>query len=215
MKKTYIFSFKSYFISKKSEYYTKNYKIALLVTNNCQTFPDDDQEIRIGHWYYLSKWFDWFDTFFYVLRKKYSHISFLHLYHHISVPTFAYLILKINPLIPGAFLFIVINAFIHCVMYSYYALSALGPKIQKVLWWKRYVTVMQLTQFVICIIYGCILFCKQSGYPTVWLILGVSQPPLFFIMFHNFYRKAYNTINNNNNIDLNFNSEKFRANKTE
>jgi hypothetical protein len=29
-------------MSKKSEYYTKNYKIPLLVTNNSQTFPDDD-----------------------------------------------------------------------------------------------------------------------------------------------------------------------------
>ena len=42
----------------------------------------------------MSKYADWCDTFFYVLRKKDSHINFLHLYHHISVPTFGYLILK-------------------------------------------------------------------------------------------------------------------------
>ena len=37
-----------------------------------------------------------------------------------------------------------LNAFVHVVMYFYYGLSVLGPKYQKHLWWKRYVTVLQL-----------------------------------------------------------------------
>lgn len=36
------------------------------------------------------------------------------------------------------------NAFIHVVMYMYYGLAACGPKVQKYLWWKRYLTIMQL-----------------------------------------------------------------------
>lgn len=84
------------------------------------------EEISIGYLYWLSKFADWLDTVFYVLRKKQSHVSFLHLYHHISVPTFGYFFMKINPLIPAVGLFGLMNSFIHCVMYSYYALSALG-----------------------------------------------------------------------------------------
>jgi hypothetical protein len=40
-----------------------------------------------------------------------------------------------------------VNSFIHVVMYSYYGLSALGPHMQKYLWWKRYLTMMQLVSF--------------------------------------------------------------------
>jgi len=35
-------------------------------------------------------------------------------------------------------------------MYIYYALSALGPRYQKYLWWKKYMTTMQ----IVCICTG-------------------------------------------------------------
>ena len=37
-----------------------------------------------------------------------------------------------------------LNSFIHLVMYTYYGLAALGPKYQKYLWWKKYMTKMQI-----------------------------------------------------------------------
>lgn len=37
-----------------------------------------------------------------------------------------------------------VNSFVHVVMYTYYGLAGLGPKVQKYLWWKRYVTILQL-----------------------------------------------------------------------
>lgn len=37
-----------------------------------------------------------------------------------------------------------INSFVHVVMYSYYALSCLGPSVQKYLWWKKHITHLQL-----------------------------------------------------------------------
>ena len=43
-----------------------------------------------------------------------------------------------------AFFGAMVNSFIHVLMYTYYGLSALGPHMQKYLWWKRYLTVMQL-----------------------------------------------------------------------
>lgn len=36
-----------------------------------------------------------------------------------------------------------INSFIHVIMYVYYMLSAI-PSMQKYLWWKRYLTIMQI-----------------------------------------------------------------------
>lgn len=37
-----------------------------------------------------------------------------------------------------------INSFIHVIMYTYYLLAAMGPHMQKYLWWKKYLTIMQI-----------------------------------------------------------------------
>ena len=37
-----------------------------------------------------------------------------------------------------------LNSFVHVIMYSYYGLSAMGPAVQKYLWWKKYLTQLQL-----------------------------------------------------------------------
>lgn len=47
-------------------------------------------------------------------------------------------------LFPAAFFVGLINTFVHVIMYSYYGLAALGPHMQKYLWWKRYLTSLQL-----------------------------------------------------------------------
>ena len=94
-------------------------------------------------------------------------------------------------MLPSAHLFIVINTFVHCCMYSYYALAALGPAVQKWLWWKRYITVLQLGQFAVGILYGTLVACLQTGYPPVWLYFGFTQPPFFFWMFYKFYQQTY------------------------
>jgi hypothetical protein len=38
------------------------------------------------------------------------------------------------------------NSLVHVIMYSYYFLAALGPHMQKYLWWKRYLTTFQMLQ---------------------------------------------------------------------
>ncbi len=84
-------------------------------------------------------------------------------------------------------------------MYSYYALASLGPQIQKYLWWKRYITQLQLGQFFLFGIYGVFFFRNASGYPTWMSWVGYPQPPLFFYMFLDFYLKSYKKVAKNNN----------------
>ena len=43
-----------------------------------------------------------------------------------------------------------INSFVHVLMYTYYGLSALGSQVQKYLWWKKYLTRIQLVS-TICV----------------------------------------------------------------
>lgn len=39
-----------------------------------------------------------------------------------------------------------VNSSVHVVMYFYYGLSAAGPHFQKFLWWKKYMTAIQLVR---------------------------------------------------------------------
>ena len=47
-----------------------------------------------------------------------------------------------------AFFLALLNSSVHVVMYLYYFLSAFGPKMQKYLWWKKYITKLQLVSYV-------------------------------------------------------------------
>lgn len=41
-----------------------------------------------------------------------------------------------------------INSMVHVVMYTYYFLSAFGPEVKKYLWWKKYITNMQMVGII-------------------------------------------------------------------
>ncbi|XP_033103813.1 elongation of very long chain fatty acids protein 4-like, partial [Anneissia japonica] len=56
----------------------------------CQpvTYSYDEWEMRIAKamwWFYFSKCIEMLDTFFFIVRKKNSQLSFLHVYHHSSM----------------------------------------------------------------------------------------------------------------------------------
>lgn len=40
--------------------------------------------------------------------------------------------------------FALLNTFVHIVMYFYYMVAAMGPQFQKYIWWKKYLTSMQM-----------------------------------------------------------------------
>lgn len=49
-----------------------------------------------------------------------------------------------------AFFGATINSSIHVLMYGYYGLAALGPQMQRYLWWKKYLTIIQM----VCVAMG-------------------------------------------------------------
>ncbi|KAJ1679541.1 Fatty acyl-CoA elongase/Polyunsaturated fatty acid specific elongation enzyme, partial [Spiromyces aspiralis] len=90
---------------------------------------------------YLTKWYEFVDTLFLVLKKKPT--RFLHVFHHsmTMVLTFSQ-IRGMNAVSWGP---IVLNLLVHVLMYYYYFLASRGIRV----WWKQYITVMQIAQFVI------------------------------------------------------------------
>lgn len=93
--------------------------------------------------FYLSKYYDFVDTLLLVLRKK--PIGFLHMYHHASLPLLCVLTMC-NwrlPVWTGA----IINSGVHVVMYYYFGLRMAYP--DRKIWWRKYVTVIQILQFTL------------------------------------------------------------------
>lgn len=52
---------------------------------------------NICWWYYISKFTEFFDTMFFILRKKNQHVSTLHVIHHGCMPFSVWMGLKFAP----------------------------------------------------------------------------------------------------------------------
>ena len=115
-------------------------------------------------------------------------MSFLHLYHHSSITfvTAAFITFDING---DCYLAALCNSFIHVCMYGHYFLASFGVKT----WWKRYLTMMQLVQFIICwfqSVYALFLG-STCGYGTWLKILMITYQTSMFVLFMQFYFKSY------------------------
>ncbi|XP_047135414.2 very long chain fatty acid elongase AAEL008004 [Hydra vulgaris] len=157
------------------------------------TSPDTIRLVDAHWWYFFSKLIEFSDTFFFVVRKKNNQISFLHTYHHVSMLLLQWLLVKYVP--GGASYFgNFLNCFIHSIMYTYYMLAAVGPHMHKYLWWKKYLTKMQMSQFVLIFFYcsNAIHACKDDINNTFFWIHWFYMISLFWL-FNHFYQTSYNT----------------------
>merc|ERR1719361_945868 len=104
----------------------------------------EDQLGTLQFIYYINhllKYYELLDTIFLALKHK--PIGFLHAYHHPAT-----LVLTWGQLVDCTgvqWVVISLNLLVHPVMYFYYAMAALKIKVP----WKRMVTVLQISQFVI------------------------------------------------------------------
>ncbi|CAN8027249.1 unnamed protein product [Ixodes persulcatus] len=146
--------------------------------------------LELCWWHFWVRVADFLDTVFFVLRKKDTHVSFLHVAHHVLVVVSGWYGLTFG-LDGQTALTILLNSFVHVVMYSCYFLSLLGPAVRPYLWWKRYLTQLQLVQFNIMIIHGIVPLFVDCGYPRTHTMIGLSQAVFFVVMFVRFYEKSY------------------------
>lgn len=109
-------------------------------------YSNDPTAVQIAqgvHTYYLLKISDLVDTIFFVLRKKDRQVSFLHVYHHTGMVVLTWVGCKW--LAGGHSIFTgFINSIIHIVMYTYYLVTAFSPEHKNNVWWKKYITQMQI-----------------------------------------------------------------------
>ncbi|XP_053105466.1 elongation of very long chain fatty acids protein 2 isoform X1 [Hemicordylus capensis] len=159
----------------------------------CQNLTSaGEADIRVAKvlwWYYFSKVIEFADTVFFVLRKKNSQITFLHVYHHASMFNIWWCVMNWIPC-GQSFFGPTLNSFIHVLMYSYYGLSV-TPSMHKYLWWKKYLTQAQLIQFLLTITHTLSAVVKPCGFPFGCLIFQSSYMATLVILFVNFYIQTY------------------------
>jgi elongation of very long chain fatty acids protein 4 len=143
--------------------------------------------------FYLSKVLDFFDTIFIIASNNWAQFSFLHYYHHLTI----YLVYWMNANIAAdgdVYLTVVLNCFVHCVMYFYYFVTATDfGGLKKVFFkYKLVVTSIQMIQFVCMITQGVsmLLYPVDCRYPRRVICIYVPYIISLFILFGNFMLKT-------------------------
>ncbi|CAB3243578.1 unnamed protein product [Arctia plantaginis] len=146
---------------------------------------------KIIYMFFMLKISDLLDTIFFVLRKKNNQVSFLHVYHHAGMVMIAWATITYLPGGHGT-LVGVINCFVHVVMYSYYLLTVAMPSIRNMVWIKKFVTQIQLVQFLWCAIhFALIVFKSDCEYPRWSSAVILPQNLFMLVLFSDFYYKTY------------------------
>jgi elongation of very long chain fatty acids protein 4 len=138
--------------------------------------------------FYAQKFWEFLDTWFFIMRKSFRQVTFLHVFHHCSINIVVGLILPFE-FNGDMYLPILLNAFVHVLMYSHYLVSALGLSTP----WKPYLTSMQLMQFVTIATQSAMGLSRGDacGAPYFAKILMVAYMGSMLVLFGNFFFRTY------------------------
>lgn len=149
--------------------------------------------LNIMWWTHIVKIVELVETMFFLLRKKDSQVTFLHVYHHTSTLFLSWIGVKYvgGGMVTFSY---VLNHSVHVLMYSYYFLALFGPRMQRALRpVKRLLTVVQMIQFVLMLSQCCIAIINRCPIPNAILLLFCPNIALNLYLFAKFYRKTYST----------------------
>eukprot|EP00932_Pfiesteria_piscicida_P008438 SRR837773.18865.p1 GENE.SRR837773.18865~~SRR837773.18865.p1 ORF type:complete len:679 (-),score=327.35 SRR837773.18865:35-2071(-) len=149
------------------------------------SFPNifglDSEHTKAGEWFvfvhYLSKFLDWFDTMWIIMKKNRQQLSFLHVYHHATIGMVWGFLLRSGigngTTRYGAW----INSLTHVIMYSHYLWTSFGLKNP----FKRYITCWQIGQFYSCLLHAFVVrFMEHSdSWKFAWLQIGYQMTMIY------------------------------------
>lgn len=184
-----------------NSYYQDDFSLTCRRHDPTDTSPSALGLLQASYIYYLTKYLDLFDTVFFVLRKKNSQVSFLHVYHHTIMVLAVWIYLTFffgsHPTMLG-----ILNSLVHVAMYSYYLLSSLDLKIDLMPWKKRITQVQILQFFYLTFHFSMPLINNWCNLQfNFFNTVAVIQNLFMASMFIEFYYKAY--IKRNTNKQLN------------
>ena len=162
---------------------------------------------QIGVMFYLSKYYEFIDSFILVLRSSgfgnKSRLTVLHVWHHMTTSGMASMALNSH----FGFFYVmngILNGGIHVAMYYYYAVSGMYEYKP---WWKKYLTQMQINQFItmevislVWLYYRYVIDDQCPGTILVF-ILGIVLVLSFIVLFRSFQRKNYSSSKNQKKVE--------------
>ena len=149
--------------------------------------PYNDRIKHYVYMHYMSKYLDYFDTIFMVLRKKNSQVSFLHVYHHATV------IIPWGWIVSGghangtAAFGALVNSLIHMIMYSHYFWTSLGYRNP----FKRCITQAQIGQFFLCSGHSLAVILYEKNVPVKYAYGEMIYHMQMIYLFCKFYTSSY------------------------
>lgn len=135
--------------------------------------------------HYVTKYLDMFDSLFMVLRKKDEQLSFLHVYHHLTIGAIWGTLLHFGFGNGTAFFGAWINSLVHALMYFHYFWTSLKFRNP----FKAYLTQFQMLQFGLCITQGVLAVLFDRQFTLFWSVLQSCYHMTLLYLFMQFYRR--------------------------
>jgi hypothetical protein len=156
------------------------------------TLCDAEGELwaEIGWWvthFYISKYYEFIDTWIVLLKGREP--LFLQVYHHAGIVIIMWGFVVTQCTSAGAVL-LILNSFIHTIMYTYYTLAAFGYSSPL----KHYLTQAQLTQFFLGVGVTVALYWKDGclNQAQTLSLNAIHLYTVFLIyLFGKFYADSY------------------------
>lgn len=150
-------------------------------------------DIQYWSWiFYVSKIYEVIDTVIVHLNSKPS--LFLQYYHHTGAIFATYFFSKAQSHL--SWIFVVLNSFVHSIMYLYYLVSVFGIRLR----FKKIITAMQMTQFIVGYILLGLHFVfgyrlsTERGLKILQVFtisFNISYVLVLFVLFKVFFQKTY------------------------
>lgn len=131
---------------------------------------------------------EYFETLFYVLRKKQSQVTFLHVFHHIAVTFLLWVYGKYGLEKNGGFV-IAVNSAVHVVMYAYFIFSSYEATRKTAEKFKQHMTMFQIIQLLVLLGHSIRMIAACNA-PIYYLLLAPAVAALV-ALFINFYVRTY------------------------
>jgi hypothetical protein len=135
--------------------------------------------------FYLSKMYEFLDTF--ILCWKNVNPSFLQVYHHIGAVLAMWWVVKCD--CPLTWAWVIMNSFIHSIMYFYYAATTVGIRPPG----KQIITLSQIAQFILGNLFSTGRYWPEDSTYEQKLCIWVNQAYTvgLIILFSNFSYHTY------------------------
>lgn len=179
-----------------------------------------DRQLRLAYFLFWLKLSELIETVIFIMRKKQSQVTKLHVFHHITTVTLIYMLIHYNNngeyfsqyLLKWKTLFICLfvfflfvslgtdalypvflNSIVHIIMYSYYLVAAVADKniVRKLTPIKKSITIIQMVQFLMILIHAAMVL-TICGCPKVTFIYFIVVIIVMFYGFYDFYTDSYN-----------------------